>query len=177
MRALPLSVAVEAPVFVAEHSRGSHPSARERQDTQTSVGTHAGTYVYGSKGSNACPEGSTRIVNWLVCAKAADDSGQYFQGNRSTTSLPAGCIARWGSAYFFNEGSPGAANADTAPLCISGAPPRFCTANSSHPADTLGVLVRYYASTQAVFRVHSRRHLSNRFSSVTMHAACVHVCL
>ncbi len=124
---------------------------REGQDTQTSVGTHAGTYVYGSKGSNACPAGSTRIVNWTVCAIAADDTSMYFQGNHSTTSLPEGCIARWGYYVYFNTGSPGAADADTQPLCIPGAPPRCCTAIVSHPADTLGVrvLVRYHASNQS----------------------------
>ena len=84
--------------------------------------------MYGSKGSNACPEGSTRIVNWTVCAIAAEDSDKYFYGNQSTTSLPAGCIVRWGYAVYFNTGSPGAADADTQPLCIPGAPPRFCTA-------------------------------------------------
>ncbi len=144
-----MSVAVEAAVLVAEHSRGSHPLAREGQDTRTSVRTHAGTYVFGSKGSNACPEGSTRIVSWTVCAIAAEDSSMYFQGNHSTTSLPAGCIARWGDNIYFNTGSPGAADADTQPLCIPGAPPRFCAANLSHPADTLGVLERYHASNQS----------------------------
>ena len=84
--------------------------------------------MYGSKGSNACPEGSTRIVNWTVCAMAVDDTGKSFYGNQSTTSLPAGCIVRWGYAVYFNTGSPGAADADTQPLCIPGAPPRFCTA-------------------------------------------------
>jgi hypothetical protein len=124
--------------------------AWEGQDTQTSVGTHAGTYVFGSKGSNACPEGSTRIVNWLVCAVAVEDmENKYFNGNESTTSYPAGCIVSYGSRVYFNTASTGAAEANTAPLCIPGAPPRFCAAIVSHPADTLGVLVRYHASNQS----------------------------
>ena len=105
--------------------------------------------MFGSKGSNACSEGSTRIVNWTVCSIAAEDSGKYFYGNQSTTSLPEGCIVIYDNAVYFNTGSPGAANADTQPLCIPGAPPRFCTANLSHPADTFGVLERYYASNQS----------------------------
>jgi hypothetical protein len=106
--------------------------------------------VFGSKGSNACPEGSTRIVDWLVCAVAVEDmENKYFRGNWSTTSYPAGCIVNYGSTVYFNTESSGAANADTVPLCIPGAPPRFCAAIVSHPAETVGVLVRYHASTQS----------------------------
>jgi hypothetical protein len=84
--------------------------------------------VYGSKGSNACPEGSTRIVNWTVCAIAAEDSDKYFYGNQSTTSYPAGCIVRYDYQVYFNTASSGAAEANTQPLCIPGAPPQFCAA-------------------------------------------------
>ncbi len=105
--------------------------------------------MYGSKGSNACPEGSTRIVNWAVCAMAVEDmENKYFWGNSSYYYYPAGCFVMY-SYIYFNTASPGAASADAQPLCIPGALPRFCAANSSHPADTVGVLVRYYASTQA----------------------------
>jgi hypothetical protein len=141
-----MPVAVEAPVYVAEHSRGSHPLARESQDTQTSVGTHAGTYVLGSKGSNACPEGSTRIVNWAVCAMAAEDSGKYFSGNMSYNFYPAGCIVYYDHYIYFNADSFGGAYASMQPLCIPGAPPRFCMAIVSHPVD---VPRRYYASNQS----------------------------
>ncbi len=40
---MPLSVAVEAAVYVVAHSRGSHPLARKSQDAQTSVGTQVAT--------------------------------------------------------------------------------------------------------------------------------------
>ena len=106
--------------------------------------------MFGSKGSNACPEGSTRIVNWTVCAIAAEDSGKYFSGNYSTSSLPTGCVAQNDYYVYFNPASPGAAEANMQPLCIPGAPPRFCTAIVSHPVDIpVGVLVRYHASNQS----------------------------
>ena len=160
-----MSVAVEAPVYVAEHSRGSHPLAWERQDTQDQR-RNAGTYVFGSKGSNACPEGSTRIVNWAVCGMAAEDSGKSFYGNYSTTSVPTGCIVIDGYAGYFNPTSPGAAEANTQPLCIPGAPPRFCTAIVSHPADTpSGYSFGSMRAIRAGLKAHSRSHLHKRFSS------------
>jgi hypothetical protein len=157
--------------------------------------------VFGSKGSNACPEGSTRIVDWAVCAIAADDSGKYFYGKYSWDYYyPAGCIVMYDNVVYFNMGSPGAAEANTQPLCIPGAPPRFCAAIVSHPADTLGVLERYYASnhlTQTLLQSAQSRSDecaacmqrarllptcailvcgAKQFSlCVTMGAACVHV--
>ena len=84
--------------------------------------------MYGSKGSNACPEGSTRIVNWTACAMAADDTGKRWQGTLSTNSSPRGCFVDDIYYVYFNSASPGAGRDNTQPLCIPGAPPRFCTA-------------------------------------------------
>jgi hypothetical protein len=137
-------------------------AVRQGQDAQTSVGTHAGTYVFGSKGSNACSEGSTRIVNWTVCSIAAEDSGRIFYGNQSTTSLPEGCIVRYdyqtcplqhGLSRSRERRHAAAVHPRCAALALRG--------NSITPSGhTLGDSNGTMRATKAVLKAHSRKHLT-----------------
>ena len=87
----------------------------------------AGTFVYGDAGSNACPSGSSLIMDEATCRSAAISLGKVWvrSGATSSTTWPRGCY--WWTttiAVYVGTALPGAGNSEARLLCAvtTGAP-------------------------------------------------------
>ncbi len=81
----------------------------------------AGAYVFGDRGSNACPAGSVRVEAEAACRTAAAAAGQSFAAVVASSTAPRGCYSLTTGIYaYFNTHAVGAAgNSNTQLLCAA----------------------------------------------------------
>ncbi len=82
----------------------------------------AGIFLFGVKGSNACPAGSYVIVDEAQCKIAAETAGQGYFGSVPGSGFPRGCSL--GSVVQFSTDPTGGADPNMQPLCGVGTGPR-----------------------------------------------------
>jgi hypothetical protein len=109
--------------------------SRHARAAQRSRALRAGKYTWGAVGKNACPDGTTRIVDLTACqAAAAAAASPRPKTSEDTVDSPKGCYSSTTSrSVFFNAHATGAGNridVDIVLLCAgtgvpaSPAPPR-----------------------------------------------------
>ncbi len=78
-------------------------------------------YVWGDAGSNACPDGSTRITDQDQCEAAGPVMGEEWSSSLTAESDPKGCYKDSQKVYFNRHDTGGTACADCKLLCKAAA--------------------------------------------------------